>query len=55
LTQLFKLQDLWPEFDVRAVAERVVSQLEAMTPLARQHLSVLRRIDKHMAAVIAAQ
>jgi serine/threonine-protein kinase len=44
--ELLQLQDDWPEFDVRELARRVADRMAEMTPLAGQHFSLHRRLQK---------
>jgi HD-like signal output (HDOD) protein len=46
LRQLLQLQDIWPAFDLRAIADTVDAQLESLTPLAEQHLTLHRRLEQ---------
>jgi HD-like signal output (HDOD) protein len=46
LGQLLKLNELWPDFDLAETSRQVSEQLDAMSPLAGQHVSLARRLEK---------
>lgn len=52
LLKLKQLSDIWPELHLPVLAERVAGQLASITPLARQHFSLQRRVEKMEALAI---
>ncbi len=46
LSLLMKLNDIWPGFELLDVAQQVAEQMEAMSPLAGQHVTLARRLEK---------
>jgi hypothetical protein len=54
LTELMKLQQIWPQFDLSAIAATVQTQLEEMSAgQAASHFSLAKRLEKAQAAVTA--
>jgi HD-like signal output (HDOD) protein len=49
LSLLMKLNEIWPDFDLAEVAQQVEEQLQAMSPLAGQHVTLARRLEKLLA------
>jgi HD-like signal output (HDOD) protein len=48
LTMLVKLQSAWPSFQLEELAQRVSEQMQQMSPLAHQHASLQRRLEKFL-------
>lgn len=46
LSQLQQLQELWPEFDLPAIADSVAAQFAEMAPAAGRHITLQRRLEK---------
>lgn len=50
LKQLVMLDGIWPEFQLQETAERVSNELADVTPLAAQHATLSRRLEKLLVA-----
>lgn len=50
LDQLIKLDALWPQLKLTELASRVNQELALLTPLAAQHGTLSRRLEKYLAA-----
>jgi serine/threonine-protein kinase len=46
LEKLAQLDAVWPDFHLGVLAEAVARQMDEMTPLARQHFSLQRRLER---------
>jgi HD-like signal output (HDOD) protein len=48
--QLLSLDGIWPQFHLAELASTVADELKEITPLAGQHATLSRRLEKHLAA-----
>ena len=46
MKQLTQLHEIWPAFDLPAIANDISVQLESMSPLAARHFTLKRRLEK---------
>lgn len=53
LSQLLKLQSVWPQFDLPTMATTVQTKLEELSPQASSHFSLSKRLEKYQAAQAA--
>lgn len=50
LSQLLKLNSVWPQFELPTIAATVQTKLEEMSPQASSYFSLAKRLEKHQAA-----